>query len=113
MCAVVLRHHNQAARILVEPVHDAWPQVAAGRRQLLEPEEQRIHQRAAAARVLILPRPCMNHHPRRLVHHREVRVLINHVQRNLFRRGLQRSRMRLAGNVDSLASAQLQRGLFA
>jgi hypothetical protein len=89
------------------------PQLAAGRRERLEAVEQRIHQRAAAARVLILPRPGVNHHPGRLVHHRQVGVLVNHVQRNVFRRGLERRGMRLAGNGDALAAAQLERSLLA
>ena len=55
----------------------------------------------------------VHHHAGRLVHHRQVGVFIDHIQRNVFRRGLQRRGMRLAGNGDPLAAAQLQRSLLA
>ena len=99
--AVVLGHHDQPAGLFIEPMHDAGAQVAAGRRKRLEAIEQRVDQRSAVARVFILPRPGMNHHPGRLVDHRQVGVLERHIQRNVFRRGLERRRMRLAGNRQS------------
>jgi hypothetical protein len=97
---------------LVEPVHNAGAQVAAGRGELLEAVEQRIDQRAAVARVLILARPGVNHHPGRLVDHRQVGVFENHVQRNVFRNCPEGRGMRLAGNRDPLAAAQLHRSLL-
>ena len=112
MGAVVFGHHDQAARIFIEPVNNSGAQVAARGRKRLEPVQQRIHQRAPAARVLVLPRPGVNHHARRFVHHSQVRVLIDHVQGNVFCRRLQRRGMGLAGNGDALAAAQLQRSLF-
>jgi hypothetical protein len=53
----------------------------------------------------------MHHHPRRLVHHRQVLVLIQNVQRNVFGRRVQRLGLRLALNLDRLAAAQLLLGL--
>ena len=80
---------------------------------LLETVEQRVHQRAAAARVLALARAGMHHHAGGLVDHGQVRVFIDHIERNLFRHGLERRGMRLAGDVDVLAAAQLERGFLA
>src|SRR5580658_9844685 len=55
----------------------------------------------------------MNHHPGRLVHHRQVRVLMHHIQRNRLRRGPERRRTRLARHRDPLASAQFEGSLLA
>ena len=113
MGAIVLGHDDQAAGVFVESVDDAGAQVAAGGGERLEAVEQRIDQRAAAARVVALARAGVDHHSGRLVDDREVGVFVDNVQRNVFRSGLERRGARLAGDVDALAAAQLERGLLA
>ncbi len=87
--------------------------LAAGRRKRLEAVEQRIDQRSPAARVVALAGTGVNHHSGRLVHHRQVGVFVDYVQGNIFRSGFERRGMRLAGEHDALAAAQLERGLLA
>src|ERR1017187_10984094 len=84
---------------------DAGAEVAAGGRERLEPVKQRVDKRAAAARVLTLPRTGVNHHSSRLVDNGQVGILEDHVQRNVFCRGLEGRRMRLAGDDDALTPA--------
>ncbi len=114
MSAIVLGHDDQAAGVLVEPMHDAGPQFAAGGGERLEAVQQRVDQRAAAARIVgCWPEPGMHHHAGRLVDHGEVRIFEDHAQRNVFSHGLERRRMRLAGNGDGFAAAQFVRSLGA
>ena len=87
-------------------MNDAGAQIAAGGRKRFESVKQRVDQRAAAAGVLIVAGAGMNHHPGRLVDHREIRVFINHVERNVLGGSLERRRMRLPGNVDALAATE-------
>ena len=53
----------------------------------------------------------MDHHSRRLVHHRQVLILVQNVERNLLCYSMKRLRMRLALNLDCLATVQLLPGL--
>ena len=41
--------------------------------------QQRIHQRPPIARIFRRPRPRMHHHSGRLVHYRQILVLVNNV----------------------------------
>src|ERR1039457_5643338 len=92
---------------------DAGAEVAAGGRERLEPVKQRVDKRAAAARVLTLPRTGVNHHSSRLVDNGQVRILKDYVQRNVFCRGLEGRRMRLAGDDDALTAAEFERCFLA
>ncbi len=53
----------------------------------------------------------MHHHAGRLVDHGEVLILKDHVEWNVFGDGFEGRGMRLAGDGDLLAAAQLERGL--
>src|ERR1035438_4992905 len=75
---------------------DAGAEVAAGGRERLEPVKQRVDKRAAAARVLTLPRAGVNHHSSRLVHDSQVGILEDYVQGNVFGGCFERRGMRLA-----------------
>ena len=63
------RDHQQATGVLVEPVHDARPRHAGERRIQVQ---QRIHQRAVG-----VARAGMNHQPGGLVHHQQMRILVD------------------------------------
>ncbi len=76
--AVVLCHHHQSARILVEPVDDARPPLAANAGQARAAMgDERIDQRTGP-----MPGGRMHDQPFGLVDDDDVVVLINHVQRN-------------------------------
>ena len=70
--------------------------------------QQRIDQRAAIAFVVGGARAGVNHHSRGLVDHGEIVVFVDDVERNVFRDGAQRRRLRVAENRDLLAATQLQ-----
>ena len=77
---VVLRHHQQAGGIFVDPMYqDPRPFVTVGHRQA-QIVSQGIHQRAVK-----IPVSRMHHHPGRLVHHQYVLVFIDDIQRNVLR----------------------------
>ena len=78
---VVLRHHHQAGRVLVEPVHDAGPlDPTDPRKARAAMGDQRIHQRAGA-----VSGRRVHHQPLRLVDHDQRVILENDVQRDVFR----------------------------
>ena len=108
---IVLGHHNQPAGIFVQPMHDPGAQLAAHFAELVEAEQQRIHQGAAIALVLGAARTGMNHHARRLVDHRQILILVNHGQRNVLGKSLQRSRFNRPRDFDLFAALQLERCL--
>ena len=53
----------------------------------------------------------MHHHAGGLVDDGEVLVFVDDIERDVLRRGSQRSRMGLAGDEDLFAAAELERGL--
>ena len=71
------RHDQQAARILVDPVHDAGPRDQS---QLRVMGQERVLQGARG-----IARTGMHHQPHRLVEHQQVAVRIPHVERDLLR----------------------------
>src|SRR5579859_322677 len=75
MGRVVARGDDQAARPLVEPVHDARPLLPAGGRPGAPKAEQGVDQGAA-----VVARRRMHDHPGRLVDHDDVLVLIHDVE---------------------------------
>ena len=88
----------------------SWPPVEES---ALKPIEQRVDQGAAAARVFVLAGAGVHHHACGLVDHGERGIFKDHVQRNVFSRGFERSGVRLAGDDDLLAAAQFERRLDA
>ena len=73
--AIVLGHHHQARRPAIEPMDDAGPQLAADAAQVVDLVQQRVDQRAAG-----VAGGGMHDHAGRLVHHDEVRVLVDDVE---------------------------------
>ena len=67
--------------------------------------QQRIHQRSAASRFIGGARAGVDHHPGRLVHHRQIFILVDDLQWNIFRPRLQRSHLLLSGHDHALAAA--------
>jgi uncharacterized protein (TIRG00374 family) len=75
---VSLRDHHHTARALVEPVHDAGPNVGqrafAVRRQIeAASRKQPVHERATLVAL-----GGVDHEARRLVEHQQIRVLVQH-----------------------------------
>ncbi len=91
-------------------MHNPRPQLAAHSRQTPEMMQQRIHQRAAIARIIGRTCASVNHHSRRLVDYGQIVIFINDVERNLLGNSLERRALRLAQHADPLPAAQLQRG---
>ncbi len=78
MGAVVLSDDQQAAGILVEPMHDAGAPLAADAGETRAAMgDQGVHQRATT-----VARRRMHHEPGGLVDHDHVAVLVNDMQRN-------------------------------
>ncbi len=109
MRGVVARDENDPASVLVEAVHDPGTRFAADSRQLLITVQQRVDQRAAIAFVVGSACPGVDHHARGLIHHHQVVIFIEHVERDVFGHGAQRRRLRVAENGDALAAFQFQR----
>ena len=107
MRQVVFGHHEQAAGILVQPVHDAGPLHPADAAEVLHVVEQGVDQRAA-----FIARGGVHHHAARLDHHGQIRVLIEDFKRNIF---LFHGRFLCVGHgqLQRVPRADLEGGLFA
>ena len=104
MRAIILGDHQEAARVLVEPVHDARPPHAADARQAVAAMgDERVDERAAR-----MPRRRMHDEPGRLVDHDEVVVLVDDRERNRLRLRLGRHDRR-HDERDARARARLER----
>ena len=94
---VIFGHHQQAAGVLVNTVHNAGADGAANAGQLPRTVvEQRIDQRAvrvAGCRV--------DNHPLRLVDHQKVVILIDNIQRDVLGYGLDGLRVEQVNGIDS------------
>ena len=95
MRQVVFGHHEKAAGILVQPVHDAGPLHPANAAEILHVIEQGVDQRAA-----FIARGGMHHHAARLDHHGQVRILIEDFKRDV---------LLLHGRFPGVGHGQLQR----
>ena len=82
---IIFRNRDQAAGLFVEPMHDARTHLSADRRQRREVMQQRIDQRSPVTCIFRRARPCMDHHPGRLVDDGQVIILINDVERYFLR----------------------------
>ena len=104
MCSVVARHNDQPARLFIQPMHNPRPLIAAYRRERPIAMQQRVHQRTAFAIHRTGSR--MHRHPCGFVDDRQLLVLINDVERNIFSKGLQWRRRWIAEHFDRLAALQ-------
>ncbi len=77
-----LGHHQHAAGVAIQPMHDARPRRAASRTQILEMKRQRTGQRP-----LPMPFGRMDHHARRLIDRRDFRILEQDVERDILGHG--------------------------
>ena len=108
---IVLGRQNEPAGIAVKAVHDAGTQGSTGAGQLAEAMQQRVDQCAPVAGVIRRARARMNHHAGRLVDDRQIVVLVDHVERNLFGERTQRLRIERPEKGYVLVAAQTQRRL--
>ena len=89
MCAVRFCHDQQAARILVDPMHDTRAFLAAHAREIAaEMMQQRVDQRSARG-----ARGRMHHHARRFVHHDQIVIFIADIERDVLGPGLDLGRL--------------------
>ena len=104
MGPIVPGDDENAGRVAIETVHDPGSLHAADRREPAPVVQQCVHERASAH-----ARSWMDRHPRRLVDHQEVAVLVQDVQRDRLRLD---SRRDGGGHVDAdaLAAADAVRG---
>ena len=103
---VGLRNHQQAGRVLVEPVHDAGPAHAADAREAIPAMgDQRVDERARP-----VARGRMDHHPLRLVDHDDRVVLEHDVERDGFG-GRQRRLGRRNRDRDRVAGVDAMTGI--
>ena len=90
MRQIGLGDHEEAGRVLVEPVHDPGPLHPADPGQALAAmSDQRIHERSA-----LVTGGRVDDEARRLVDHDEVRILVHDRKRHRLACGLGRSRRR-------------------
>ncbi len=78
--AIRLGDHQEPRRIPVQSMHDSRPQPPSHAGQVPEVEQKGIHQRSRG-----VPRRGMDHHTRRLVHHRQLAVLVDDIQWEVLR----------------------------
>jgi hypothetical protein len=98
---VVLGDDHDAGRPLVQPMDDARPQLSANAAEIGHVMEQRVDERAP-----VMPRAWMDDHPRRFVDNDDVRVLEQHLQREVLCRRRCRHR-RGQDDGDHVAFAHL------
>ena len=79
---LVLGNEDDAARVAVEPVDDAWPVVAVQTAELAEVELQSVDERAAPVSL-----GRVDDHVGRLVDDGEVFILVENLQRNILGHG--------------------------
>ena len=79
MSYVIPSHDEAAARFLVETMHDPGPLFPAIPERLAATMEERVDER-----VRLVAGAGMHHQPRRLVEHKQIFVLKENLQRNLF-----------------------------
>jgi hypothetical protein len=104
---VVFGDDDEAAGLLVQPVHDAGAQLAADLRQAFaEVEEQGVDQRAAV--VLRRAAAGVDHHAGGLVDDGEVGILIDDGERYVLGSGVERLRLGVALDLNQLAAFELQ-----
>jgi len=90
MGPVVLRHHHQSGRVLVETVHDARAFDAADAgKAAAAMGDQRINQRAG-----FMPGGRMHHETFGLVDNDDVVIFVDDVKRDIFTQGLGGGRFR-------------------
>jgi hypothetical protein len=83
MRGVVLRHDHDTRSAPIDPVHDARPQLAANPAQVVDVMEQGIDEGAGG-----VPGTGVHDHPRRLVQHGEIFVLVEDFEWKLFARDI-------------------------
>ncbi len=108
MGRVILGDQDDAGGLLVQTVDDAGTKVATHLGERIQVVQQRVDQRAVVAHVLRRSRSGMHHHSGRLVDDRQVLVLMQDVERDVLREGVQRLRTGGAFDLDGLATRQLE-----
>ena len=93
---IVFCDQNQAGRILIKPVDDSRPPLAADAGKVVHVIKQRVHQRS----VFVSGRR-MHHHAAGFVDNGNIRILIENIKRNILRLYGRRPGMR-NGQHDAL-----------
>ena len=107
MNLIVLRDDNDARRVFIEPMYDAWPQPAGDIAELVEVELQCSSERPAVAAFA-----GVNDHPRGFIDDNQAVVFVKNVERNVFRRQClvrQRGQTDAERIIDAQATARFDR----
>ena len=100
MGEIVFRRDDEAGGVPVDPVHNARPQGSAHAGERIPAVvEQSVDQRPVG-----MARRRMDHQPLGLVHHKDVPVLIDHIQRDVLGNRVQNLRFR-QGDLHGLRAA--------
>ena len=103
--AVVLGYEQQARGVLVDPVHDTRANLAPDAGQAVQLHHQRVDHRAVR-----VARGRVHDHTRGLHDHGEIRVLIDHLKRQILGQNLDRLRL-IHLECDRLAGVLYTKGL--
>ncbi len=90
---VVLRDHQQSARIFIDTVDDARPQLAVDAGQFIQLVHQTVHQRAA-----VMAGRRVDDHSFRFVYDCDIRILIDDVQVQIFSFDIRFDKFTLSGD---------------
>ena len=104
VCAVGLGRDHHAARVLVEPVHDARSQHAADAREVLAVKQQRVDERAGR-----MAGRGMDDQPGGFIDHDQLAILVEHRERDRLGDQLERLRGR-NGDLDRIAEPHARPG---
>ena len=107
MGAVGFRHHEKPRGFLVNPMHDPRSLHPANTRKALAAMMQKRIDQGAIWR----PRRGVNNHPRRFIDDDKVRILVNHLKRNILRADMALVRHG-NGNLHKVALGHLGLGIF-
>ena len=99
VCCIGFRHHQQPAGVAVDAVNDAGTNNTVDAGELVTAViQQRMHQRSGG-----MAGCGVHHHALGFIHHQQVGVLIDDIQRNVLRFQRQRLRFR-QGDLDDIAA---------
>src|SRR5579859_4743729 len=108
---IIFRDDEKSAGFLVEPMNDAGTELAANTGELPESMNEGIDQRPAISVVVRCAGAGVHHHARRFVDDREVVVLVNDVERDIFSHGFERGAFSGAEDRNGFVAAKFKRGL--
>ena len=87
MRLIIFSDHDEAAGFFIETMDDAGPEFSSYSREGREVMQQGVDQRSTIALIVGGAGASVHHHACRLVDDRQIIILVQDVERNLFRNG--------------------------